>query len=349
MAEAVHRNHSGAGPRHWQGNDRRRAEGRWRHVYAALDLGTNNCRLLVARPTRQGFRVIDAFSRIVRLGEGMGASGEISEAAMARTVEALRVCARKMRRRGVTRARQVATEACRRAANCASFLERVRRETGIELEIISTAEEARLAVSGCRPLIVPEARYALVFDIGGGSTELIWLDLTRSEAEQATVSIPVGVVTLAERHGGHEVSRETYAAMVDAVVERFRPFQAEHAIGEVAAAGEVQMIGTSGTVTTLAGIDLELPRYDRSRVDGVWLDFGRVGALSERVRATDYDGRKAHPCIGHERADLVVGGCAILEAICRLWPVGRLRVADRGIREGILQALMHEADRERGG
>jgi len=344
MAEAADRNRAGDG--RWPGGPRRKPEGRWGHIYAALDLGTNNCRLLVARPTRQGFRVIDAFSRIVRLGEGMGASGEISEAAMARTIEALRICARKMRRRGVTRARHVATEACRRAVNCAAFLERVHRETGIDLEIINTAEEARLAVSGCRPLILPEARHALVFDIGGGSTELIWLDLTRPEAVAQTISVPIGVVTLAERHGGHEVSPETYAKMVAEVAERLRPFEAAHGVGELVAAGEVQMIGTSGTVTTLAGVDLALPRYDRNRVDGVWLDFERVRALCERLRATDYAGRVAHPCIGVERADLVIGGCAILEAICELWPVGRLRVADRGIREGILQALMRDADRE---
>jgi len=322
--------------------------GRWAHVFAALDLGTNNCRLLVARPTRRGFRVVDAFSRIVRLGEGMGATGTISDEAMHRTIEALRVCALKMQRRAVTRARTVATEACRRASNCAQFLDRVERETGIQLEIISTAEEARLAVSGCRPLVIADARYALVFDIGGGSTELIWLDLRQPEDAAATVSLPIGVVTLAEGFGGHEISRKTYAAMVELVRESLRPFESAHAIAAQIAAGGVQMLGTSGTVTTLAGIHLELPRYDRSRVDGLWLSFQRAREISEQLRRMGYAGRAANPCIGHERADLVVGGCAILEAICDLWPVGRLRVADRGIREGILQALIRAADHEGG-
>lgn len=351
MAEAVYRGRARGGGRPWRGEPRRRSGGgsggRWRHIFAAIDLGTNNCRLLVARPSGQNFRVIDAFSRIVRLGEGMGGTGEISEAAMERTVEALKICAHKMRRRGVTRARQVATEACRRAVNCNAFLDRVWREAGLELEIISTAEEARLAVAGCRPLIVPEAEHALVFDIGGGSTELIWLDLTEPDREAATISLPIGVVTLAERYGGHEVSRDTYARMIDEVGEGFRDFEAAHRIAGAVVAAGVQMIGTSGTVTTLAGVELELPRYDRSHVDGVWLGVDRVRVLSERLRAMDYASRAAHACIGPERADLVIGGCAILEAICRLWPVGRLRVADRGIREGILHALMRAADAER--
>ena len=188
MAEAGYQRRPPAGAGGWRGRVRRHAPGpgggRFRHVYGALDLGTNNCRLLVARPTRGGFRVIDAFSRIVRLGEGMGESGTISPAAMDRTIEALAICAQKMRRRAVTRARHVATEACRRAVNCADFLERVARETGIEIEIIDTAEEARLAVAGCRPLIVDEARHALVFDIGGGSTELVWFDRDGAQGEK---------------------------------------------------------------------------------------------------------------------------------------------------------------------
>ena len=325
-----------------------RDSGRWRHIYAALDLGTNNCRLLVARPTRKGFRVIDAFSRIVRLGEGMGTSGRISEAAMARTIEALKVCAKKMHRRGVTRSRKIATEACRKAENCPEFLDRVRRETGIDLEIISTTEEARLAVSGCRPLIVPEARHALVFDIGGGSTELIWLDLDQGDGGIDTVSLPIGVVTLAERYGGHEVTRETYRRMIADVAEGLAPFDDRHRIAERVGSGGVQMLGTSGTVTTLAGVQLKLPKYDRSQVDGAWLAFRHALGISEHLRAMSYAERAAQPCIGHERADLVVGGCAILEAICQIWPVGRLRVADRGLREGVLQALIRAADQEAG-
>jgi exopolyphosphatase/guanosine-5'-triphosphate,3'-diphosphate pyrophosphatase len=323
-----------------------RTHGRWGHIYAALDLGTNNCRLLVARPTKGGFRVIDAFSRIVRLGEGLGATGLISDAAMARTIEALGVCAAKMRRRGVTRARNVATETCRKARNCELFLDRVRAETGLELEIISAGEEARLAVSGCMPLIVEEARHALVFDIGGGSTELVWLRRSRDMGRIDTVSLPIGVVTLAERYGGNSVSRPVYADMVAEVAAGLEPFDRRHGIGERVAGGRVQMLGTSGTVTTLAGVQMELPRYDRSRVDGSWLSFDDALAISDRLRSMSCDDRAAHPCIGNERADLVVAGCAILEAICRTWPVGRLRVADRGIREGLLQGLVRAADRE---
>jgi exopolyphosphatase/guanosine-5'-triphosphate,3'-diphosphate pyrophosphatase len=325
-----------------------RPRGRYAHTYAAIDLGTNNCRLLVARPTAYGFRVIDAFSRIVRLGEGLQASGQLSEAAMERSLAALKVCAGKMRRRGVTRARAVATEACRKAANCAAFLDRVEAETGLRLDIISTAEEARLALAGCAPLLDYEHRHALVFDIGGGSTELLWLELERSRAPRLVgwVSLPCGVVTLAERWGGRDIRPGTYAGMIEEVSDMLSPFEMAHGLSRHVAEGRVQMLGTSGTVTTIAGVILELPRYDRSQVDGCWLDFADVLVVSRRLATTSMEDRLAHPCIGSDRADLVVAGCAILEAIHRTWPTPLLRVADRGVREGVLLDLMHEAERE---
>jgi len=315
-----------------------------RDTYAALDLGTNNCRLLVARGAGRGFRVIDAFSRIVRLGEGLAASGMLSEAAMARTIEALKVCAGKIAHRRVTRARYVATEACRRAANCGDFIARVRADTGIIIEIIASDEEARLVVAGCAPLLDRRVPYALVFDIGGGSTEVVWLrvpaDPALAPAVEGFLSLPQGVVTLSDRYGGREVSRETYGAMADEVERAILPFDERHRIAQRIAAGEVQMLGSSGTVTTLAGINFELPRYNRSIVDGSILSFDCAQRVSDYLVLLDYAQRAAHPCIGHERADLVLAGCAILTAICRLWPVGKLRVADRGIREGILFGLI---------
>ena len=313
-------------------------------VYAALDLGTNNCRLLVARPAGGGFRVIDAFSRIVRLGEGVSATGSLSDAAVDRTLQALKVCAVKMRRRNVARWRAVATEACRRANNFDTFRERVRDETALELEVISSREEARLSMTGCAPLLDPEIPHALVFDIGGGSTELVWL---RSDARRPSVidviSLPVGVVNLAERHGGDCVSPECYELMIDQVARALQDFDRRHGIRAAIARGDVQMLGSSGTVTTLAGVFKDLPRYDRSAVDGSFLDFEQAIGVSRSLLAMDFAARAAHPCIGRERADLVVAGCAVLEAICQVWPVGRLRIADRGVREGILTELMDTA------
>jgi exopolyphosphatase/guanosine-5'-triphosphate,3'-diphosphate pyrophosphatase len=320
--------------------DRRRDGAR--HILAALDLGTNNCRLLVARPSSGGFRIVDAFSRIVRLGEGLTASGLLSEAAMDRTIAALRICADKIRRRGVTHTRSVATEACRRAGNCEHFVERVRRETGIEIEIISTREEAELAFNGCAPLLNGHLTRALVFDIGGGSTELGWLTLRPGQMPRLDgwVSVPLGVVNLTERYGGDSITVAAYEAMVAEVAAHLRPFEAAYGIARHVAAGAVQMLGTSGTVTTLAGVHLGLPRYDRSVVDGSYLEFDAIQAISRRLAAMDCASRATSPCIGPERADLVVAGCAILEAICTAWPVGRLRVADRGVREGILFGLL---------
>ncbi len=310
-------------------------------TFAALDLGTNNCRLLVATPAPGGFRVVDAFSRIVRLGEGMGTSGVLSEAAMERTIDALKVCAAKIRRQGVARARMVATEACRRADNCQDFVDRTRRATGLELEIITSGEEARLSLTGCAPLLDASRPWALVFDIGGGSTELSWARLVEGRPEVAgCISLPLGVVTLGERfpHG----CPKGYADMVAEVSALLDPFDAEHGISATLAGGGVQMLGSSGTVTTLAGVHLDLPRYDRNQVDGYRLAFEAIEAVTRRIAAMPIGERERHPCIGRERADLVLAGCAILEAICRRWPVGMVRVADRGVREGILLALMAE-------
>jgi exopolyphosphatase/guanosine-5'-triphosphate,3'-diphosphate pyrophosphatase len=316
-------------------------------AYAALDLGTNNCRLLVARPTGEvppaaPFRVVDAFSRIVRLGEGLAASGRLSEAAMARTVEALKVCAEKIASHRVAGARSIATEACRRAANCAEFMARVAAETGIALEIITAQEEARLVVAGCAPLLDPRIPFALVFDIGGGSTELVWAALADGAPPRIidSLSLPHGVVTLSDRYGGRDVSEATYAAMVDEIASALAGIEERHRIASRIAAGEVQMLGSSGTVTTLAAVHLNLRHYSRRRIDGTVLRFDDLRRASRRLAAQSHDERASNPCIGIERADLVLAGCAILEAICRLWPVGRLRVADRGIREGILLGLV---------
>ena len=313
--------------------------------YAALDLGTNNCRLLVARPAGPGFRVVDAFSRIVRLGEGLAASGVLSEDAMARALDALQICADKIAGRRVAAGRYVATEACRQAANCDAFLARVREEIGIEIEIISSTEEARLVVAGCAPLLNPRIPYAIVFDIGGGSTEIVWLRLwgggNRGRPEiLGSMSLPFGVVTLTDRFGGTEVSPATYSAMVAEAMAALAPFERTNDIQRHVRTGRVQMLGSSGTVTTLAGIHLALPRYIRALVDGSVLTFEQISVVSTHLAGLDLAGRAANPCIGRERADLVLSGCAILDAICATWPVGRLRVADRGVREGILFDLV---------
>ena len=333
-------------------------------IYGALDLGTNNCRLLVARPSRRGFQVIDAFSKIIRLGEGVSRTGLLSEAAMARTIEALKICSEKMARRGVGRSRLIATEACRVAGNAPAFMETVRRETGLQIEIITRETEARLAVAGCASLIDRSCDWALVFDIGGGSSELIWLDLRRLRAGKrqtlsdrvriqnaiaAWTSLPVGVVTLAEQFGGRQVDNHVFEQMVGHVVKRLEPFEQRYRIAASVARGKAHLLGTSGTVTTLAGVHLGLESYSRRKVDGCWLSEGEVRQVSGRLLAMNFEARSREPCIGPDRADLVLGGCAILEAMMRLWPCERLRVADRGLREGILASLMAEdtADRRR--
>ena len=316
-------------------------------VFAALDLGTNNCRLLVAVPTRHGqFRVIDAFSRIVRLGEGLTANGRLGQPAMDRAVEALKICGDKLRSRKIRKARLIATEACRSAENGVEFLERVEREAGLKLEIIDRQTEARLAVSGCGSLVERDTQGVVLFDIGGGSSEIALIDLTGRRSPRLAnhivswTSLPVGVVSLAERFGGRTVTREIFTAMVDDVAGRLASFDGRDRLSHLKASPNFHLLGTSGTVTTLAGVHLDLDRYDRRRVDGLWMDRDSVDRMVERLVGWDFQQRCANPCIGADRADLVLAGCAILEAIRAVWPSERLRVADRGLREGILSELM---------
>jgi len=328
-----------------RGDDRERFFGQPQATYAALDLGTNNCRLLIARPTTNGFRVVDAFSRIIRLGEGLAASRRISDAAIVRAVDALLVCRDKMHARQVGRARLIATEVCRAAENGQAFCARIAEEAGLELEIVDSATEARLAATGCTELFDPAASGVILFDIGGGSSELVRLGRPGAGRRGPPApdivgwaSLPVGVVTLAERYGGTVVSRDIYDAMIDEVallVQRFK--DAHHCDLD-----GFHMLGTSGTVTTIAGVYLKLKRYDRRRVDGCWLSDDQISGVVDELMAMSFDQRAANPCIGAERADLVLAGCAILDAIRRAFPCPRLRVADRGLREGMLVEMMRE-------
>ncbi len=314
------------------------------NVYAAVDLGTNNCRLLVARVKNGSFKVIDSFSRIVRLGEGLTQGDQLSEPAIERTIDALEICAQKMHSNEVVYSRSIATEACRRAADCEAFYERVLRETGIRLETVSPEQEAQLTLDGCAQLLDEETSQAIVFDIGGGSTELIWVECPKGgkAVVLGVLSLPVGVVTLSEKYGGGMIERYRYEEIIDLIDKGLRPFDEEHGISDFISSNEIQMLGTSGTVTTLGGIYLNLERYDRSQVDGLDMRVETIAAISERLARMNHAERARNGCIGRDRADLVVMGCAIMEAICRRWPSQKVRAADRGIREGLLMGLMAE-------
>ncbi len=330
-------------------------------VYAALDLGTNNCRLLLASPTPRGFRIVEAYSRIVRLGEGLSASGRLSETAMERSMAALRVCADKVRRRRVLRVRAIATQACRIAENGPDFVRRVSQETGLDLQIITPREEAQLSVAGCLNLLDRTMDAALVIDVGGGSTELSWVDLKGQGLDarprqfsaarlpiKAWLSIPVGVVTLAERFPeGERATEGWFREMVEDVKGRIAAFPHAEKMRPVFAAGRAHLVGTSGAITSLAGLHLDLPRYDRNRVDGLWLKDSDCVAAADRLLALTAAERAQQPCIGPDRADLVLAGAAILQAVQELWPCQRVRVADRGLREGLLLSLMSERPKRR--
>ncbi len=310
--------------------------------YGALDLGTNNCRLLLARPTEQGFVIVDAFSRIVRLGEGLGTSGRLKDAAMDRTIEALRICSNKLKWHNVERFRLVATEACRLAENGPDFIGRVASEVGLELEIINRETEAMLAAAGAEALIGDDADSAIVFDIGGGSTEVMWVARKVDGGDvRAWISLAAGVVTLSERHGGgRDVTPQDFDAMRADVQVLLKPFVDEVTTMNADHLGPDHLLGTSGTVTTIAGVHLGLRHYDRSMVDGCWLDGDDATRVTDQLRRMTFEERTRNGCIGRERADLVLAGCAILEEIRAAFPGLRIRVADRGLREGILAHLM---------
>ena len=313
-------------------------------VYAALDLGTNNCRLLIASPAGDGFRVVDLFSRIIRLGEGISATGSISEAAIDRAIAALSICSDKIRYRKARRLRLIATEACRAAANADSFRARVAAETGIRLEVIDRETEATLAVIGCSPLLDAKGRGAILFDIGGGSTELVRIERDPDEQNappriKAWMSIPLGVVTLAEHFGGQ--GRHGRILCADGA-RRSRNMWRRSRPSTARICATCIMLGTSGTVTTLAGVHLNLARYDRRRIDGIWMNNSDVTAVIQRLLGMSYQERANNNCISVERADLVLAGCAILDAIRDAFPLPRLRVADRGLREGMLVEMMRE-------
>jgi exopolyphosphatase/guanosine-5'-triphosphate,3'-diphosphate pyrophosphatase len=329
--------------------------------FAALDLGTNNCRLLIARPSEDGFRVSESYSNIVRLGEGLTQTGRLQDHAMDRAMAALKVCADKIARRGCRRVRAVATQACRSAENGAAFVERVHRETGLRLQVISPSEEARLSVAGCINLLDRTAEAALVIDVGGGSTELSWVDLAGAGLDQpmrrfapallpvrAWMSAPIGVVTLAERFPEDAADRPGwYRAMVEAMKAHLLDNPDAEILRPAFAAGHAHLVGTSGAITSLAGLHLGLKRYDRRRVDGLWMTRAECEQTAERLLSVDLAARAQEPCIGADRADLVLAGAAILQAVQELWPCERVRVADRGLREGLLLSLMAEPPRRR--
>jgi exopolyphosphatase/guanosine-5'-triphosphate,3'-diphosphate pyrophosphatase len=320
--------------------------------FAALDLGTNNCRLLIAAPTSRGFRVVDAYSRIVRLGEGLSQSGRLSDAAMDRALAALRICADKIRRREGVQVRAIATQACRSAANGREFLARVADSTGLKLDVISPREEAQLSVAGCASLIDREADAALVLDVGGGSTELSWVDLRDARGGalapriKAWLSIPIGVVTLAERFPeGEPANAAWFRAMVEAVKTPILAFPHAEPLRPLFDQGRAHLVGTSGAITSLAGLHLNLPRYERAKVDGLWMSRAECDVVALRLAGLTTRERAAQPCIGPDRADLVLAGAAILAAVQEIWPCERVRVADRGLREGVLLSMMEERRR----
>lgn len=341
-----------------------------RRLYAALDLGTNSCRMLIAEPKGGQFHVVDSFSKTVQLGAGLEGSGRLSRASISRTIQALKICKRKLQHHRVRNMRLVATEACRRATNGREFMGLIRRETGLKLEIIKPEEEARLAVISCAPLVSRHTEQLLVVDIGGGSTELVWIDLSEVAPEdrgRATmrltkgfnrrsgragedvlndtpkarlvdwISVPLGVATLRDQFRDVEDDAGRFALMswyFEEQLTKFTPYEKEQK------REGFQIVGTSGTVTTVAATHLGLRRYDRNKVDGLHMNSDQIDKVIRGYLDSGPEGRRTDPRIGRDRQALIMSGSAILQALLRIWPTDRLSVADRGLREGLLYAQM---------
>lgn len=321
-----------------------RDESQSQRNYAAIDLGTNSCRLVIATPTPTSFRIVETFSKITRLGEGIIQENELSRAAIKRTVAALKVCSGVLNEYApIYCSRFVATAACRRAVNSDIFFEIVRKETGLNLEMISSKEESRLAVVGCVPLLNRNIQRTLVFDIGGGSTEISLARVTSNGKTfiEGFVSLPYGVVTVSEAFPSKEMTSLAYNTVIERTHKLLKDFDEKYNIFEAIKNQEIQVIGTSGTVTVLGAVHLNLPRYNRSAVDGISITKQDIERAMSKIKRLGDDGRKRHPCIGAQKADLTMAGCAILEALCSFWPIAEITVADRGIREGILLDMIH--------
>lgn len=316
--------------------------------YAAIDLGTNSCRLVIATPTPTSFRIVETFSKITRLGEGIINNNELSKAAIKRTVGALKVCSGVLAEYApIVRSRFVATAACRRAVNCQQFLDLVKKETGLNIETISSKEESRLAVVGCIPLLSRNIKRVLVFDIGGGSTEISLARTTNTGNTfiEGFVSLPYGVVTISEAFPQQDMTSLAYDTIIERTHKILADFEEKYKIREAIANQEIQVIGTSGTVTVLGAVHLNLPRYNRSAVDGISISRQDIERAINKIKRLGDEGRKKHPCIGAQKADLTMAGCAIIEALNSFWPISEITVADRGIREGILLDMMHSSKR----
>ena len=312
--------------------------------YAAIDLGTNSCRLVIAEPTPSSFHVVETFSKITRLGEGIIKDNMLAKPAIRRTIAALKICRGVLEEYSpIVRMRFVATAACRRALNCAEFEKSVEKETGLPMEVISSKEEARLAVVGCMPLLNRMIKRALVFDIGGGSTEISLARITETGKTfiEGFVSLPYGVVTVSEAFPGKEMTNLAYNTIVERTQKILQEFEDKYQITEAIRNQEIQVIGTSGTVTVLGAVHLNLPRYNRAAVDGLALSGSEVSQVISKIKKMGYEGRCRHSCIGKQKADLTIAGCTIIEALSTFWPVSEITIADRGIREGMLLDMMH--------
>lgn len=350
---------SGSGGAPLNGAPRRRGGGKPRksgrpQYFGAVDLGTNNCRLLIARSMQNGFQVVDSYSNVVRLGAGLARTGKLAEPNMDAAIEAIKVCASKMKSKSVKRWRCIATQACREASNGEEFMRRVKEETGLSFETISPRVEARLSVMGCMNILDLDKEIALVIDIGGGSTELSWVDIRKLNNNKmsrrisrppisAWTSLPVGVVNLSEMYPEDPSDLAGwFQSMKDYVREKIDDNDSATRFANTFKEGRGHLVGTSGTITSLAGVHLKLPYYQRNKIDGIWVDSEHIIGTAKKLSTMTLEERQKEPCIGMDRATMLVAGCAILDVIYDLWPSERIRVADRGLREGMLMGLMNK-------
>lgn len=315
---------------------------------AAIDLGTRNCRLIIAKHHGGQIEIVDLFSRFVCLGEGVAQSRRLGRKAMERTITVLKQCAKRLSHYPNVVFSGVTTDAVRRAENAQSFLRRVARETGLKLEMIDEKEEAYYEVLGCARVLDMRKKRHIIFDIGGGSSEIILCSLDQEKRVRIDemLSLPYGVVNLYE--SVDKLTFTSYTSIVEEVQNLCRRFLVAH-LGDLASqdVSAFQVIGTSGTTTTVAAMHHNLKMYDRERVDGTSLCFEDVQKVIHYVQSLSPAERRSNAFCGHVEDDLVLTGFAILEGILRAVPCMYFTVTDAGVRDGLIRTLAYGADATR--
>lgn len=311
-------------------------------VFASIDLGTNTVRLLVVTGNSKGFTTLHSNQLITRLGEGLSHSGILKDIAMERTIKAVLDFKREASKYSPFAIWVAATSAVREAKNRNEFIEKIREVTGLELEVIPWEEEARRTLLGVFSGLDGNIKKAIVFDIGGGSTEYI---LTVDKRLVKSVGTALGVVHLSEKYIRKDPVDDGELIILESVItNKIRNVKSQlHDV--LCTMHDVRLIGTAGTVTTIAALDLNLHPYDPAKVNGYVLNIENVKEILKKLKNMTLEERRNIPALESGREDLIIPGAVIVIKTMEIFGFNEMIVSDYGLREGIILAKMSECQR----